>query len=100
MNTQHFTDAIPSDVIDQMMFGDTYVKMGRHQDGYVLWWSDGVANDWTEFYPSLSLALARLATLAAAAESDWQAGFTSGPADFAREAKKLFNATLSTPEQG
>lgn len=37
--------------------------------GYRLEWNDGVANGWTETYPTLSLALARAAALVACEEA-------------------------------
>lgn len=37
-------------------------KMGRSQ--YLLTWSDGVANDWYEYYDELHQALARVTLLA------------------------------------
>lgn len=35
-------------------------------DGVTFWWSDGVANEWTEDYPNIALAFARLGMLIAA----------------------------------
>lgn len=32
-------------------------------EGYVVWWTDGVANDWAEYLPTLPLGLVRFAAL-------------------------------------
>ena len=56
---------------------DTHVCVGRWADGYSLWWTDYVANDWLEWYPTLSMALARTAALLHCGENDWNIGFTS-----------------------
>ena len=65
----------------------TITKRESERD-YELSWTDGVANDWQEYYPLLSLALARFATLVACAENDWQKGFVSSNNDF------VLNASL------
>jgi hypothetical protein len=48
--------------VDQMFDRDGYEK------GYRLSWDDGVANEWVETYPALSLAMARVAALVACLE--------------------------------
>lgn len=39
-------------------------------EGFRLWWTDHVVNEWEESYPDLSAAVGRLALLIAAAHSD------------------------------
>ena len=56
---------------------DTHVCVGRWADGYSLWWTDYVANDWLEWYPTLSMALARTAGLLHCGEHNWSIGFTA-----------------------
>jgi len=72
----------------QVMVADVPVTITKGEREYTLHWTDGVANDWTESYPLLSLALARFATLVACAENDWQKGFVSSNNDF------VLNASL------
>lgn len=44
--------------------------------GYILKWTDFVANEWREEYGTLAQALLRLAVLVQCAENDWEVGFT------------------------
>lgn len=48
-----------------------------------LHWTDGVANEWTEEFPSLDMALGRLASLVNAVETDRT--FTKTAEEFAAE---------------
>ena len=50
-------------------------------DGFELRWTDYVANDWSEPYPSLALAVVRLGLVIAAVEDDRL--FRDLPSDFA-----------------
>lgn len=72
----------------QVMVADVPVTITKREREYELSWTDGVANDWKETYPLLSLALARFATLVACAENDWQKGFVSDNNEF------VLNASL------
>lgn len=72
----------------QVMVADVPVTITKRESDYELSWTDGIANDWQEYYPLLSLALARFATLVACAENDWQKGFVSSNNDF------VLNASL------
>lgn len=88
---QHIADEqdhIPANVIDHL-FPETYVKVGFFEDGYSVWWSDCVANDWTEYYPTLSSALIRVAALIYCCEHDCTVGFAS-PGEFAEAAQRFF----------
>ena len=53
------------------------ITLSRSSDGFVLRWSDFVANEWEENYGSLSVALVRVAALVRCGESDWAKGFMS-----------------------
>jgi hypothetical protein len=47
--------------IDDLEYAATITKGADGQ--WRLWWTDHVANEWTETYTDLAVALARLATL-------------------------------------
>lgn len=64
------------------------VSQGADDSGY-LWWTDFVANEWLEHYPTVSLAIARLALLQACYESAWEKGFTQNPKEFVNEYSKF-----------
>lgn len=49
---------------------------------WVLYWTDCVANEWTESYDLLSHAVARLACITACAESDYSVSFAQTPENF------------------
>jgi hypothetical protein len=71
----------------------------EYESGYrwQLYWTDQVANDWTEEYDDASLALLRLAALVHSYEHDFESFFTSkGAKDFAdNQAPAIFNHLLS-----
>ncbi len=50
---------------------------------YALRWGDYVANVWNESYPTLSLAVARLAALLYCQEADWDLMLAVEPDEFA-----------------
>lgn len=60
----------------------TIDKYGRE---YTFTWTDGI-NEWVEYYPLLSLAFARMATLTACAENDWDKMFVSDNNEFVAKA--------------
>lgn len=70
---------------------------GRYE-GYTLYWTDGVVNEWGEWYPGLPTALARLAVMEAAGQG--HRFFTQKPAEFRGTAKFLFEAALDEPLPG
>ena len=76
----------------QVMVADVPVTITKREFDYELSWTDGIANDWQEYYPLLSLALARFATLVACAENDWQKGFVSGNNEFVRNASQFLES--------
>jgi hypothetical protein len=57
------------------------------EKSYKLTWGDYVVNSWTEYYPSLSLALARVSVLAECLEDDRV--FEKGPLDFTFHASRF-----------
>ena len=64
-------------------------------EGYILWWSDCVANEWEEFYPDLSSCLARLAVLVACGEHNFEPSFVQNGEEFRAVATDFFALTLS-----
>ena len=72
----------------QVIVADVPVTITKRERDYELSWTDGIANEWQEYYPLLSLALARFATLVACAENDWQKSFKSDNNEF------VLNASL------
>ena len=63
------------------------VSQGADNSGY-LWWTDFVANEWLEHYPTVSLAIARLALLQACGESEWDKAFKQTPKEFVQQYDK------------
>lgn len=55
-----------------------------------LWWSDGIANEWTEEYPTVSLAVLRLASLFKCGESNWHDGFALESEQFEQVGEEFF----------
>lgn len=64
-------------IIDQS-HDEFYAEITDTGEGFRLWWTDGVANDWVEVYPDLATAVARLALLNVAVAEDRM--FTGGKA--------------------
>jgi len=58
-------------------------------------WHDGFINEWHEDYPTLALALARLAVLAHCGEDDWRTSFATGPDLFAERASQFLDEVTS-----
>ena len=65
--------------------------------GYTLYWHDYVVNEWGEWFPDFPTALARLAVLQQAVET--QTFFARDPAEFVPLAEYLFERTF-TPKEG
>ena len=68
------------------------VEIHENDGKYSLWWTDFVANDITETYDSLPIALARLAVLLACGESDWERFFKDDNEDFGVLAQDFINS--------
>jgi hypothetical protein len=93
-------DTIPCEIIDRTIDGTGHsaviLKVGEYTvTSWSVWWSDGVANDWTEFYPTLSLALARTALLVHLSEHDFEQMFTSDADEFAGHATEFLKGESS-----
>jgi len=58
------------------------VRVGSDGRGFI-WWTDFVANDCLEVFPTLAMALARLALLVACSADNWSRGFAGDSAEFA-----------------
>ena len=75
---------------------DDYQATITGVDGVVvLWWTDYVANEWTETYDSLPIALTRLALLAECKDRDWDAGFGYAPSGHEKIAKAFLEKNLA-----
>ena len=77
-NTEHpFINSAPVALIDTVIW-DIYLRLrGSAQHGWTLFWSDCVANDWSEHYRDLSVALCRAGALMRCGESGWARGFSA-----------------------
>lgn len=60
-------------------------EIKRVDESFMLWWGDYVANEWTETYDDLAVAVARLAVLIDAVAHD--AFMNDEPAEFAASAR-------------
>ena len=70
---------------------DVNVEIIANPDStYTLRWDDMVINEWSETFPTLSIALARLAALTHCGERDWETGFSTSDKDFAGYTKAFF----------
>lgn len=72
-------------------------KIVEDDQGAVLYWTDYVANDWHEEFPSTAIAVARFGLLLDGANRE--AFFKHEPADFATDQQDLFDTYLHTPEE-
>ena len=92
-------NAIDYDVAKELFFviinqdAKAVVSRGADDSGY-LWWTDFVANEWLEHYPTVSLAIARLALLQACGESAWEKGFTHTPKEFVQQYEKFTEVAI------
>lgn len=68
------------------------VELHKADNKYSLWWTDFVANDYTETYDSLPIALAVLAVLLACGDSDWERFFKHDTQDFSVLAQDFINS--------
>jgi len=79
--TQHDFDQ--SQVVMQFDGYQMAVEIRHARDGSsFLWWSDGVANQWCEHYPTLPHAFGRFAILMECGETGWKKGFEHQPSEF------------------
>ena len=91
------TTTMFSAVFDSPHAGEAGVSLRRLNDdtGYVLEWTDFVANDWSETFPNMSTALARLALLAFCCETDWDAMFKDDSSEFVARWKEFTSTRTS-----
>ena len=57
------------------------ILQGADDSGFIRW-TDYVANEWCEHYPTVAHAFARLAMLYVCADSNWEKGFAKNPKEF------------------
>jgi len=60
-----------------------------HSDGRLVW-GDGVTGRWCEKFPSVAIAVARVAALLNCKDSNWALGFADGAPDFAEKTADFF----------
>jgi hypothetical protein len=63
----------------------------KSEKPFVLYWTDNIANDWTETYDDMSTAFLRLATLVKCGELKWDTFFRFDQNEFAMNAEAFFN---------
>ncbi len=61
---------------------------------FILFWNDGVANEWSETYELLSIAVSRLASLIACGEANWEVGFVTTPVSHVEVAQRFIDESL------
>lgn len=82
----------PITIIDNAI-GDVYVKLsGSTVNRWQLYWHDGVANDFTETYDELPIALARLANLMYCGHFDFGRYFTTNADEFLPAARAFLES--------
>lgn len=69
------------------------VNIHKTGDGFTIKWSDNVANEWRENYPTLSAALTRAAVLAVCGENSWDKSFTTSNPELFTENVNQFMQT-------
>lgn len=104
---QWLEDTVPAFAFDLPLGGPPqagvklYFGCVDEDRGATLYWTDYVANDWTEWYEDVSTALARLACLARCQETNWDAFFIGEPGDFVKHAEAMFLTSLTgNPKPG
>jgi hypothetical protein len=90
-----FADTIPNEIIDRWFdFGEdtpgTLLKVGFWEGGYTVWAFDGVINEWTEWFDTLSSALARVAAVVYCGEHGWDVSFADDASQFRTVAQTWF----------
>lgn len=74
---------------------DLHATVAADGGAFVLWWTDYVANEWTEIHPDLGTALARLAVLHHCVTHG--EGFDVEPGDFVPVATAFLDASTTMP---
>ena len=67
--TKTTTDTISFDLFGECGVEITEFVSSKGDKAYAVYWNDYMVNEWTEYFPTLSIALARVAVLAEAVES-------------------------------
>ena len=78
----------------QINLPDVFITITKLDREYEFKWTDGVANEWVEHYPLLSLAFVRLGALVSCAEHDWNKGFATDNNDFVLNASLFLEKEL------
>ena len=82
-------------ITQTVIMGDCAVKIYIHaDDSAFIYWTDFVANEWCEHYPSLTYAYARLALLQACGENAWEKMFTQSPQEFVAQFDKFLDSAV------
>jgi hypothetical protein len=66
-------DSPPAEIID-LRLPDTHICIGAWGEGYGIYWTDYVANEWWSWSPNLSTALCFVAAIQRCYEHDWAIG--------------------------
>lgn len=61
---------------------------------FLLTWTDYVANEWAETFPTLPVALTRLACLMECERRNWEAGFQATPDQFTPTASEFLTSQV------
>lgn len=72
----------------------SYIEVDNTGDGFSVTCGDYVANEWTETYPTLSLALLRVAVLVKCGEHDFEKLFAKDADTFARHGVLFLNGEV------
>ena len=75
---------------------DLHATVTPNGDTFVLWWTDYVANEWTETHPNLGTALARLTVLHHCVTHG--EGFDVEPDDFTPVAAAFLDSSMTAPQ--
>lgn len=70
------------------------ISYNEYDKTFTLYWNDMVVNEWSETFPTLSVALARLAALVACGETNWERGLLHSPSTFTQMAENFLSATI------
>lgn len=97
MRTQRIDLVLDGQLLDQgAAVAPAFVTLHTYPNGSsVLSWNDGFLNEWLEEYPTLSLALVRLAALARCAENDFHSSFTGDRDAFIHRANWFLDQEVS-----
>lgn len=72
----------------------SYIEVNNTGDGFSVTCGDYVANEWVEVYPSLSLALLRVAVLVKCGEHNFEKMFANDPEVFAPRGDLFLNSEV------